>query len=215
MRTGSWGTIPAVPHERRIEYPIGIQSAVRGVDDVIARLAARQHGIVAAFQLLALGVNRRMIRRRLERGSLHLLHAGVYAPGHNAITRHGRWMAAVLAGGPDAVLSHRSAASLWRIRESSGHAIDVTVTGRRMRRGIAFHSSHVPPDERTIAHAIPVTTTARTLLDLGTVLECRDVERALNQAEVLRRTDATSVADLLDRYPRRRGSSYCRVRLGA
>jgi hypothetical protein len=120
-------------------------------------------------------------------------------------------MAAVLAGGPDAVLSHRSAASLWRIRESSGHAIDVTVAGRRRRRGIAFHFSHVPPDERTIAYGIPVTTVARTLLDLGTVLDRRGVERALNQAEVLRLADVTPLRDLLDRYPRRRGSAHLRA----
>jgi predicted transcriptional regulator of viral defense system len=181
------------------------------LDDVIGRLAGRQHGTVARFQLLALGVDRYAIQRRLDAGRLHLLHAGVYSVGHDALTRHGRWMAAVLAGGPDAVLSHRSAASLWRIRDSSGHAIDVTVAGRRRRKGIAFHRSHLPPDERTIAHGIPVTTAARTLLDLGTVLDRRGVERALNQAEVLRLTDITSLPELLDRYPRRRGSSNLRA----
>jgi very-short-patch-repair endonuclease len=166
---------------------------------------------VARFQLLALGVDRYAIQRRLDAGRLHLLHAGVYTPGHIALTRHGRWMAAVLAGGPDAVLSHRSAASVWRIRDSSGHAIDVTVAGRRKRDGIAFHFSHVPSDERTVEHGIPVTTAARTLLDLGTVLDRRGVERALNQAEVLRLTDITSLPDLLDRYPRRRGSAHLRA----
>jgi Protein of unknown function (DUF559) len=190
---------------------MGTQSSIRGVDDVIGRLAGRQHGTVAAFQLHALGVSKRMIRRRVAAGRLHHLHASVYAPGHDSLTRHGRWMAAVLAGGPDAVLSHRSAASLWRIRESSAHAIDVTVAGRRSRAGIAFHHSHVPPDERTIEHAIPITTAARTLLDLGTVLDRRRLERALNQAEVLRLADATSLPDLLDRYPRRRGSSLLRA----
>ncbi len=199
--------------ERRIDPAMGGKSAFRGVDDVIAWLARRQHGRVARYQLLVLGVTPAAIEHRVECGRLFPVHSGVYAVGHRTETRMGRWMAAVLAGGPDAVLSHRSAASLWGIRESAGHAVDVTAPFHRARRGIAYHRSDLPPDERTIEDGIPVTTAARTLLDLGAILGRRGIERALNQAEVLRLADVTSLPDLLERYPRRRGTSFLRTRV--
>src|SRR5258705_6283166 len=93
-------------------------------------LAGRQHGVVARRQLLALGFNRREIEHRLARGRLHLVMHGVYAVGWPELTRERRWMAAVLACGNDAMLSHRSAAALWGIGKEQRGRTDVSV-GRR------------------------------------------------------------------------------------
>jgi putative AbiEi antitoxin of type IV toxin-antitoxin system len=88
-----------------------------GADALIAQLAERQHGVVARRQLLDLGLGRGAISERLACKRLHRVHRGVYAVGHRVISQRGWWMAAVLASGPDAVLSHRSAAALWGILE--------------------------------------------------------------------------------------------------
>src|SRR4051794_2906497 len=88
-------------------------------DGEIARLAAQQHGLVARGQLLALGLHPSAVTYRLRRGRLHPVHAGDYAVGHPVLGRHGRWMAATLACGPGAALSHAAAAALWGIRPSS------------------------------------------------------------------------------------------------
>ena len=116
-------------------------------------------------------------------------------------------MAATFAGGPGAVLSHRSAAALWGILPWDG-AVEVT-SGRRLlpRDGLILHSSHLPPDERTLLDGIPVTTVPRTLLDLAAVVTPRRLERALHEAEVLRLADPLSLSDLLARHPGRRGAA--------
>jgi hypothetical protein len=125
-------------------------------------------------------------------------------------------MAGVLAGGPRAVLSHRSAAALWGIRQSHGGMVDITIpSSRRQRPSIAWHVTTLSADEITSTAAIPVTTVARTLLDLASVLKGRSLERAMNEAEVQRFTDAPSLPALLDRYPGRRGTAAIRAILAA
>jgi predicted transcriptional regulator of viral defense system len=111
-------------------------------DARIAALARGQHGDVAIAQLLAAGLTRRQVETRLRSRRLHRVHQGVYVVGHAALTREGRWMAAVLACGDGTVLSHRAAAAHWGIRSRAAESIDVTLprrTGRRSRRGIALH----------------------------------------------------------------------------
>jgi very-short-patch-repair endonuclease len=121
-------------------------------------------------------------------------------------------MAAVLAGGANAVLSHCSAAALWGLRSSSGGRIEVTRPGKfRGRPGIAMHGSPLPPDEITEADGIPVTTVPRTILDLAAVASRREVERAFNEVEVRQLTDPLSIPDLLARYPGRRGTGVLRA----
>src|SRR5688572_18669760 len=95
-------------------------------DPDLAELALRQHGVVARAQLAGVGMGRGAINLRIARGRLHVLHRGVYAVGHRVLTDEGRWMAAVLAGGPGAVLSHTSAAAHWGLRPSQAAVIDVT-----------------------------------------------------------------------------------------
>ncbi len=120
-------------------------------------------------------------------------------------------MAAVLASGPAAVLSHRSAGRLWGLVPPSSRAIEVTRPATcRARVGIVTHLSVIPTDEHTVVTGIPVTTVPRTLLDLAAVLDQRGIERAVNEAEVRGLTDALSIPDLLERYPRRRGTAALR-----
>jgi very-short-patch-repair endonuclease len=119
-------------------------------------------------------------------------------------------MAAVLAGGRDAALSHRAAAAVWGIKPYSSRVVDVsTFTRRRKQPGIRFHM-YEHWDEITKVRGIPLTGPSRTLLDLGQVLTDDELERALREAERLQLTDTVSVVDLLERYPRRRGSAAIR-----
>jgi very-short-patch-repair endonuclease len=124
-------------------------------------------------------------------------------------------MAAVLACGSDAVLSYKSAAQLWGLRNGSSRAIDVTrASGWRAPDGIVVHRVALPEDEQTAVDGIPVTTVPRTILDLAAVASRRQMERALNEIEVRGLTDRLSIPDLLARYPRRRGTAVLRDLLG-
>jgi hypothetical protein len=118
-----------------------------------------------------------------------------------------RWMAAVLALGRGAVLSNRPAGAHWEIIRWSG-TCEVTTPRRgiRSRQGIQVHHARLPPDEITTHRGIPITTVPRTLFDLAAVLPERQLERALNEAEVLRRWDELSLDRLLRRYPRHAGN---------
>ena len=177
-----------------------------GSDAAVAELAERQHGVVTRSQLGDLGLGASAIDRRLRAGRLHGLHPGVYAVGHRVLSLEGRWIAAVLASGRGAVLSHRSAAALWGIRPYSG-VIEVTVPRKtRSSRDIRRHCSRLPRDEVTIHDGIPTTSAPRTLLDLTAICSPQAVESALRESEYLRLYDRLSLPHLLERYPGRRGS---------
>jgi very-short-patch-repair endonuclease len=171
----------------------------------VAGLASRQHGVVSRSQLLAAGMSAREIVVWQRHRRLHPLHRGVYAVGHRALTRRARWMAAVLAAGPGAVLSHRSAAALWGVRD--GHAIEVTAPRQCRRPGITAHRAALRPDETTTHDGNPVTSAARTLFDLAAVVSRHQLERAIAQAEFLRLTGPLSLDALLTRYPGARGAA--------
>jgi very-short-patch-repair endonuclease len=187
----------------RISLDMPTKSEWPGVDGVIAALADRQHGVVARRQLLAAGVAAHAIQARRGLGRLHTIHHGVYAVGHRNLTREGRWMAAVLAGGPEAVLSHRAAAALHGLRPYGGP--EVTAPVYRARPRITVYTSTLPEDEITLVDGIPVTIVPRTLLDLASVLPPHQLEQAMNQAEIQGLHDPLSVPDLIARYPRRKG----------
>jgi very-short-patch-repair endonuclease len=183
------------------------QRAPHPGDDAIAALATRQHGVVARHQLVSLGLSLDAIDHRVERGRLLPLHRGVYAVGHRRVTGHGHWLAAVLAAGPGAVLSHRSAGALWGVREWSARDVHVTVPRhRRARPGVIVHEVRLPADERDEHDGIPVTTPARTLLDLAAILDAHQLARACERAEALRLGSPTTLQELLDRHPRRPGT---------
>jgi very-short-patch-repair endonuclease len=139
-------------------------------DQVIARLAAKQHGVVAASQLAAAGLPDYTVTRRVRAGRLHRLHRGVYAVGHTRLTFEGRCTAAVLALGDGAAVSHWSAAAVWGVLQPHSGPIHVTVPGnggRKRRRGITIHRSHsLIAGVTTLRHVIAVTKPARTLRDL-------------------------------------------------
>ena len=136
-------------------------SGKRAIDLTIAALADAQHGVVSRAQLATLGLERHRIEHRVATGRLQPIHRGIYAFGHRALTVEGRWMAAVMVAGDDAVLSHASAGAAWELRRVGAGAIHVTVprdTGRRRRTGIRFHRiATLEPRETTTVRAIPMT----------------------------------------------------------
>jgi very-short-patch-repair endonuclease len=123
-------------------------------------------------------------------------------------------MAAVLASGPEAVLSHWSASALWMIRPNSGATIDVTdPTKSRTWDGIRRHHKAIPPDERTVEEGIPVTTVPRTIFDLAATEPADVVENLIREMEFRELRDRLSLWDLVERYPRRRGVARVRLAL--
>lgn len=182
-------------------------------DHAVAELARGQHGIVSRRQLLALGVSADAVKRRVRAGRLHRVHQGVYAVGHMAITRRGRWMAAVLASGDGAVLSHRSATALWGIWGSGGEATHVTVPRKsRSQRSIRRHFGVLPDDEREVVDGIPVTSAARAILDLAGEKGEAAAEAALRESEYLGIYGRTSLPALLQRHPRHPVARRCAAR---
>jgi predicted transcriptional regulator of viral defense system len=183
------------------------------LEAAISVLAKRQHGVVALRQLEFLGLGKAAVAKRARTGGLHRIHRGVYAVRHPGLTVHGRWMAATLAYGPTALLSHRSAAALWGIYNGAVAHTDITLPSRsaRARSGMEAHTSLMLTDADKASHdGIPCTSAARTLVDLGDVAGRRTVERAINQAEVLRLFDLRAVEDALARAGRRRGAGVLR-----
>jgi very-short-patch-repair endonuclease len=179
----------------------------------LGELAARQHGVVARRQLLALGLSSSAIARRAAAGRLHPVHLGVYAVGHPVLGVHGRWMAAVLACGCGAALGYRSAAALWGIRRNEAELIDVVVPGGagRGRAGLRIHRHPgLSSAELMARNGIPVTSPARTVLDLAAVLSARGLAYALDQTELQELTDYPALDALARARPGHRGSSALR-----
>src|ERR687898_470768 len=115
-------------------------------------LAERQHGVVTRAQLLERGFSPKAIRHRVARGRLHPVFRGVYAVGRPQLTQHGRWMAAVLACGPNAALSHGAAGALWRLRTQPRGELEVSVPAAERHRvpGVRVHRrAHLGPDDIT------------------------------------------------------------------
>jgi very-short-patch-repair endonuclease len=163
--------------------------------------------VVALVQLLALGYSRRTITTWVANGRLHPIHRGVYAVGHSLVTLRGRLMAAVLACGPNALISHRTAAMLWGLLDDSRAAIDiVAAANRRSRMGIAFHRvRRLDPDDCGEVAGIPVTSLARTLLDIAEVVPLRRLVYALERAEKRQVFDLREIEACMARNPGRRG----------
>jgi Transcriptional regulator, AbiEi antitoxin/Protein of unknown function (DUF559) len=161
----------------------------------VSELAGRQWGVVARSQLVALGVSRHAADHWLRAGRLHRLHQGVYALGHAALRVEGHRLAAVLACGPGAVLSHRTAAAHWGLLRTDQTRIDVTAPrGRHGAPGIRLHRSRSLDAQDTTQHqGIPITTVSRTLLDLAASARASELERALAQAERVRLYDHRAI----------------------
>jgi Transcriptional regulator, AbiEi antitoxin len=174
----------------------------------LPELAERQHGVVSIRQLeTILGYSPGAVKRAVAAGRLLRLHRGVYAVGHRLVSGHGRCLAAVLACGPDALLSHRSAAWLWGITRHGPAPLHVTSPIPRKRRlPIQLHHSRIlTADDRALEDRIPVTALPRTLLDCAAELPLPHLRRVLERSEERKLFDLGPIEDLLQRSGRHRG----------
>lgn len=182
----------------------------------VRAVAARQHGVVTRAQMLETGLSSAGVGRRLKAGRVRALHRGVYLLGPLEAER-ARDMAAVLAGGSHAVLSHTSAAALWGIRGGSRDGpvhVSVPGSGRRGRPGIRFHRiTALTDDERAVVDGIPITSPGRTLVDLARVLGSRELEDATAQAERQGLVGSDGLDTLLRRHRGRPGVPLLRALL--
>lgn len=149
-------------------------------------LAARQHGVVSIRQLEELiGLSRHAVSRAETAGWVHRLYRGVYAVGHTDLSLHGRCLAAVLGAGPDALLSHWSAAWLWGL--GVRHPVPLHVTsasaGRSKAKLGVHRARNLADEDRGLREGIPVTSVARTLLDMTPLVDARRLARFLEGAE--------------------------------
>ena len=170
-------------------------------------VASRQHGVGGRRQLLDLGIHATLIDHWLRARRIEAVERSVYALSRELLSREGRWMAGVLASGPGAVLSHRSAAAHWRIRPHAG-ATELT-TPRKLKRhsGLVRHCLPISADEITVHDGIPITTPGRTLFDIAHRLAPWQLERAVRETDYLRLSGGPSLPDLVERYPGRTGIS--------
>lgn len=170
----------------------------------LAELAARQHGVVSFRQLRELGFSKGKISRSHEAFRLVRVHRGVYAVGHGRISDHGRCMAAVLAAGPDAVVSHLSAAWLWALHDSCPAEVEVTVSGsRHRRRGIRIHRATALGSDWGHIDRVPVAALNPTLLGVAATQSRKTLDSVVDRAKRRGLLDL----DSLDRFLARRSRS--------
>ena len=177
-------------------------------------MAGGQHGVVARRQLLAEGFTRHLVQDRITSGHLNRIHRGVYAVGHRKITLRGYWMAAVLAGGPGAILSHQAALALWDLRRSESGAIDVTVPScvrRRGPKGVRLHRSELVEAYADEVDGIPVTSLAWTVIDFAGIASRQQVRSVLEAMERRRLYIGRELDELLERTPNRKGARTTRA----
>jgi very-short-patch-repair endonuclease len=168
----------------------------------LQRLASEQHGILTRSQLLHAGVGPDTIKRWVSAGRLIQIHRGVYALAYIPPSPHARSMAAVLACGPGAVLSHRSAAKLWGLIPYTG-PIEITARTRRRRPGLIVHENKLSERDTTRHWGIPATTAARTLTDLAGSMDSASLTRAVNAARINRHLSLDDLPAKFGQQPKR------------
>src|SRR4051794_12707721 len=173
-------------------------------DARIAAIAARQHGVITLLQLLAAGLSRKAIQHRLKDGRLHRLHRGVYAVGHAGLSYEGRALAAVLACGDGAALSHLHAASLYGIsRFRRPSLIDVVVSSkRRAHEGVRVRRRGVRREDVTVERGIRVTRPARIYVDLNDTLTSHQLANLMHQGAYRGLFSAAATRDAMARARR-------------
>jgi very-short-patch-repair endonuclease len=167
------------------------------VEEVLARIARRQHGVVTRKQLLDAGISSDEIKWRTREGSLIRVHRGVYRVGHSAPSIEARYLAAVLACGEGAVLSGQAAGWLWRLVKGTAPPPEVTTPTNRRVTGVRTRRARRAETESTTRSGIPITTVPRTLVDLSSLLQLEDLARACHEAGVLHRTTPRHVEAVL------------------
>jgi len=206
-----------VSRARSIDHAFRRKSSTRGgavSERGLAELASAQHGVVSRAQLLSLGWGSGAIHHRVAAGRLVRRQHGVYSIGGAPRTRESQWMEALLACGGRAVLSHRTAGHLWDLLPRAPDRVEITAPGACRRPGIIAHRSRPADDELAVRFGFPVTTPARTLLDLAVALPPRRLERVIEEAEVQRRLDHGDLERLLARHAGRAGAGRLRRALG-
>jgi very-short-patch-repair endonuclease len=178
-------------------------------------VAGQQLNLATFAQLKAAGLDKSAIRRRRRKGTLHRVHRGVYLFGAGIMLPGAAELAAIMACGAGTVVSHRSAAALWGFVARTEGDVEVTVVGRsrRSQAGIKLHRvNRLAGRDRTSRSGIPVTTPARTIVDLA---DDRDLERVINQARVRRLASDQDLRWALDRAGPKRGVARLRGMLDA
>jgi hypothetical protein len=191
---------------------------MRALFDTIGRIAARQHGRISHSQLVAAGVDRNRIARWTADGRLRRVHREVYAVGHTAASLHADLMAAVLACGASAVVSHRSAAHALGIVARQPRLPEITVasTAGRLRPGIVVHRVRaLPTADTTRLHGIAIATVPRVLLDLAPTTSPTELTRAGHEAWVRYRTAPAHVEACIARNPTKKGAAKLLRALGS
>ena len=182
--------------------------STRAKDRAIAALADRQHGNVTRGQLIGLGMSCAQIDHRVRIGRLHRVHHGIYSVGRPPRTALERASAAILACGPGAVLSHRSALALWDLTQW-GWTIAVTTPSMRHRPGIELHrSNRLTPRDVRRRHGLRVTSPARTLLDCAPIIGAGALARAVNEGRHRKIVRPIDLADVIRRFPRHPGARF-------
>jgi len=177
-------------------------------DERVALVASEQFGILDLDELKACGLTDRAVRRRIEAGRLHPLHKRVYAVGHPNVPIRGRFLAAVKACGEGAVLSHVAAAVLWGLLKWDGRSPDVLASTVRRHPGIRTRrTERLDPVDVRRRHGIPVTSPARTLVDLAAILDAKPLRRVTREAMAQGLVSIPDLADALRRLGPCRGSS--------
>lgn len=179
----------------------------------MSELARRQRGMVGRTQLLAVGLTADAVDGRIARTTLHREHRGVYRVGHRAPLPFSREMAAVLAAGPRAVVSHVSAGYLWALTPAPKDGVDLTGPRRASRPGLRMHRSPLEHSEVTRCRGVPVTNLVRTVLDLAAVLSAGELERVVAEAERRRLITLRELEAGLARRPRCHGARALRALL--
>jgi very-short-patch-repair endonuclease len=192
-----------------------IDALDKEVDEKVALLATEQHGIVARWQLLAFGLTRTAVQKRIDTCRLHRIHRGVYAAGHRNLTLRGVWMSAVLASGADALLSHRPALALWDVRRCDSGLIDVTIKGRAGKpgpQGVRVHSTlSLETNDVAEVDAIPVTSLAWTVVDYAGIAHRQQLRSVLEALERRGLYIGRELDELRERAPNRKGVKAVRA----
>lgn len=172
-------------------------------DPAIAAAANRQHGLITISQLRDAGLDDAAVWWRVRAGRLHRVGRGVYAVGHASLSQEGCWLAAVLEAGEGTALSHLAAAKLWEIWRRRVTALDV-VSPRQSRLPYVHWTRHLDPRDITKRHGIPVTTVARTLVDLTDVLTAEQLANTIHEAAFRRRFSEPATRAAMTRAKGRR-----------
>jgi very-short-patch-repair endonuclease/predicted transcriptional regulator of viral defense system len=189
---------------------VAVQQLDGTVEQRLARIASRSHGVVTRAELLAAGVTAEGIRQRLKRGTIFRVHRGVYRVGHRAPSREARYLAAVKACGEGALLAGRASAHLWGLLKGAAPPPEVIALTERHIPGVVVHRARRTVAEATERLGIPVTTVPRTLVDLASSLPESALARACHEAQVLYATTPEQVEAVLARRPSSPGARTLR-----